>query len=57
MFIDDIQLKNAIRLLIGGYTYDGGDLEKAVDLLKEIRNDYKDAIKREMSKIKKVNKK
>ena len=46
--LDKIQLANAIRLAIGGWLFDGGDIEEIPDILEEIKNTYKEAIKKEL---------
>lgn len=38
--IDDLMLKDAIRLAIGSWLYDGGNIIKVPELLKELRVDY-----------------
>lgn len=45
--IDKLMLKNAIRLLIGGYIFDNsGEITEIPSLLEELANDYKEAIKK-----------
>ena len=50
-FLDKIQLKNAIRLLIGGWLYDGDgmhDVNEIEKILKELAEDYQEAIKKNL---------
>lgn len=39
--IDKLLLKNAIRLAIGGYLNDGGEIFNIPDILEEMKYDYK----------------
>lgn len=44
--IDKVMLKNSIRLVIGGFLFDDGDIEEIVPILREIANDYDALIKK-----------
>lgn len=44
--IDKIQLKNAVRLVVGGFLFDGADVNEIPALLHEIANDYQDSIQK-----------
>ena len=46
--MEKILLKNSIRLLVGGYLFDGGEIYDVPNILEEIWNDYKDTIKKEI---------
>jgi len=38
--IDKIQFKNVVRLLVGGYIYDGGNVEEVTEIIRETADDY-----------------
>ncbi len=40
-----ILLKLAITLLMSGYLFEGGEIDDAPQILKEMANDYKDKIR------------
>ena len=50
--IDRIQIKNAIRLVIGGWVFDGADITDVPNLLEEIKTSYEEIIKNLKQKIK-----
>ena len=47
MSLDKIQLKNAIRLLIGGWLFDEGDILEVPKILNEVSRDYKTEINKQ----------
>ena len=42
--IDRLQLKNAIRLLIGGWLFDENDVLEITSILRELADDYQEEI-------------
>lgn len=44
--MDNLLLKNSIRLLIGGYILDGGDVKDIPEILSEVAFDYKAEIEK-----------
>ena len=44
------QVKNAIRLVLGGWLFDGGDVEQVPAFLEEIADDYREEIKKNIDK-------
>jgi len=48
--IDRIMLKNSIRLIIGGWLNDGGDIMEIPDICDEIHDDYENEIEKETMK-------
>ncbi|MDE1767165.1 MAG: hypothetical protein KGI27_12975 [Thaumarchaeota archaeon] len=45
--MDEYGLKNSIRLVIGGYLFDGGEVEDIPSILKDMATDYNLAIESE----------
>jgi hypothetical protein len=48
--IDKVLLQNSIRLLIGGYLYDDGDIEDIPGILDDIADDYRKEIIQQIHK-------
>ena len=48
--LDKLILKNSIRLLVGGWLYDGGDIMEVPDILAEMHDDYIKAIDKETNR-------
>ena len=46
-FLKRLELKSAIRLLISGWVAEEKELYEALEILEEVRNDYKEEIKRQ----------
>lgn len=44
---EKIMLKNSIRLIIGGWLYDGGDIMEVPNIFDEIYNDYNNEIEKQ----------
>lgn len=40
-FLDKFGLKNSVRLVIGGYMNDGGELDTALEYVEELVEEYK----------------
>lgn len=45
--LETLEVKNAIRLIMGGYMFDDGDIMNVPEILKEIANDYTTEIKKQ----------
>lgn len=43
----EVSLRNAIRLVIGGWLFDGGDIEEIPAILKDMADDYDRLIQKE----------